>query len=95
MSQSHLPQTTLILSPTYYERFQGAFVREASTFTECCLDDKRERLCATVARVIDDLAILTTPADALAAAEIAIACTQSFRTGRVIYFDEDGKPILA
>jgi hypothetical protein len=30
-------------SPTYYERFQGGFVREVNTFTECVLDDKRKQ----------------------------------------------------
>jgi hypothetical protein len=39
-------------------------------------------------------AVLTTPADGHAAAEIAVACTHSFRTGKIVYFGDDGKPIL-
>jgi myo-inositol 2-dehydrogenase/D-chiro-inositol 1-dehydrogenase len=87
-------------SPDYYERFKGAFVREVNVFTDCVLDQKRESPLFSLAfswlvpNVDAFAAVLTTAADGLAAAEIAVACTHSFRTGKVVYFGDDGKPIL-
>jgi len=66
-------------TPTYYERFREAFVTEARTFADCVLDNKP---------------VPTTPEDALQAAQIAIALTHSFRTGKPVLFGDDGEPIL-
>jgi hypothetical protein len=78
-------------SPTFYERFQGGFVRELNVFVGCVLDNKRG--CDLVTSLIC-LAVLTTLADGLAAARIAVACEHSFRTGQLVFFDDEGKPLL-
>ncbi|WWC61263.1 uncharacterized protein I303_103844 [Kwoniella dejecticola CBS 10117] len=66
-------------SPKYIERMGEAFIREMNSFVECCLDDKP---------------VATSPRDALEAAIIAKALTQSYRLGRAIDFDLEGNPLL-
>ncbi|WVQ73561.1 hypothetical protein IAR50_003139 [Cryptococcus sp. DSM 104548] len=65
--------------PTYYERFKDAFVLEVNAFTDAVLDNKPAP--------VNSL-------DALEAAKIAVALTQSFRTGKPVYFDDKGDAIL-
>ncbi|ADV24490.1 transposase subfamily [Cryptococcus gattii E566] len=66
-------------TPTYYERFRDAFIRELQTFCDTVLDDKP---------------VPTTPLSALEAAKIAMALTHSFRVGKPVYFDDEGEAII-
>ncbi|KIR26189.1 transposase subfamily [Cryptococcus deuterogattii 99/473] len=66
-------------TPTYYERFKDAFIREVQTFCDTVLDDKP---------------VPTTPSSALEAAKIAMALTHSFRAGKPVYFDDEGEAII-
>ncbi|WWC60052.1 uncharacterized protein I303_102615 [Kwoniella dejecticola CBS 10117] len=66
-------------TPTYYERFREAFVNEVNEFTDVVLDDKP---------------LPVSCVDALEAAKIAAALTQSFKSGNPVYFDNEGEPIL-
>ncbi|WWC61261.1 uncharacterized protein I303_103842 [Kwoniella dejecticola CBS 10117] len=65
--------------PSYYERFFEAFKTELQTFSDC---------------ILDDTPVPTPPRDGLEAAQIAIALTHSFRTGKPVFFGSDGEPIL-
>ncbi|AFR94584.1 transposase subfamily [Cryptococcus neoformans C23] len=66
-------------TPTYYDRFRDAFISEVQTFCDVVLDDKP---------------VPTPPQSALEAAKIAMALTHSFRTGKTVYFDNEGEAII-
>ncbi|KAN0060072.1 hypothetical protein ACQY0O_008045 [Thecaphora frezii] len=67
-------------TPTYFERFQQAFVVEANEFVECCLDKERK--------------MPVTIDDAFEAAKIATALTVSLRSGVPVFFDAEGVPVV-
>lgn len=68
----------VLSTPSYYERFEQAFVQEAREFVQLCLDDKPA--CVSLD-------------DAVQAARIAHGLTMALRSGLPVLFDADGSPI--
>jgi myo-inositol 2-dehydrogenase/D-chiro-inositol 1-dehydrogenase len=66
------------ITPTYYDRFEDAFVQEAKEFTDCCLDDTKLPMKLS---------------GAVKAVRIGCALQESMRTGKKILFEENGKRI--
>lgn len=65
-------------TPSYFERFEQAFVNEAREFIDACLDN------APMCVDLDD---------AIQAARIAHGLTLALRSGLPVNFDADGNPI--
>ena len=64
--------------PTFFERFEAAFVREAEEWVGCCLDGRE----------------VPVPLEgAVMAVEIGGALQESLRTGRKIWWDEQGRRV--
>ncbi|KAL8789181.1 MAG: hypothetical protein Q9213_001288 [Squamulea squamosa] len=66
--------------PTYYERFEEAFVREANEFTEVCLEG-------------GELPAGMKLEGAVEAVRIGCALQESLRSGEKIWFDEGGRRV--
>lgn len=67
-----------VSTQTYYDRFEEAFRTEIKEFTAC---------------ILDDTPLPVTLDDAVEAAKIAIGLTWCFRSGKTVYFNEEGNPI--
>lgn len=76
------------------ERFKDAFVKELQVFTDCVLDDKRTYLIqprsSNFLTANESKALPVNLADALQASIICHALTLSFRSGKPVYFDDNG-----
>ncbi|KAK5119366.1 hypothetical protein LTR85_007722 [Meristemomyces frigidus] len=66
------------IAQTYYDRFEQAFVRESNEFTECVLDGKE---------------LPFGLAGAVQAVKIGCALQESLKSGKKLYFDENGNQI--
>lgn len=75
----HSPQgVTRQVPPTFFERFEAAFVREAEEWVGCCLDGGE----------------VPVPLEgAVRAVEIGGALQESLRSGRKVWWDEEGRRV--
>lgn len=63
---------------TYYDRFEHAFVEEARQFTDAVLEDKKVPIDLT---------------SSMEAVKIGVALQESLRSGKKIWFDQEGKRV--
>jgi myo-inositol 2-dehydrogenase/D-chiro-inositol 1-dehydrogenase len=73
-----------------------AFTTEVQTFSNCILDDLGKFMKLFIIETLTHFAAVPTPPrDALEAAQIAVALTHSFRSGKPVFFDDNGQPMLS